>query len=79
MSGIFTECIDCPIACRSLAIIDPSGKWLGEDDKGLGSSTIRHDGCENGYIAYDCCHVPTLEVLEHAKGLEGWEYKCNSN
>ena len=36
---------------RSLAIIDPSGFWLGEDDGGLGSPTIRHTGCQHGVHA----------------------------
>ena len=66
--------------CRSLAIIDPSGQWLGDEDRGLGSSTIRHEGCEkeNTYIAGDCCYTPTVEGVGGG-GVEGWEYKCNIN
>ena len=30
---------------RSLAVIDPSGRWLGETDGGEGSPTIRYQGC----------------------------------
>ena len=26
-------------------MIDPSGRWLGETDGGLGSPTIRYQGC----------------------------------
>lgn len=35
----------CDISNRSLAVIDPSGRWLGELDGGQGSPTIRHQGC----------------------------------
>jgi len=41
----------CDYSNRSLAIIDPSGFWLGEDDGGLGSPTIRHTGCQHGVHA----------------------------
>ena len=37
--------------CRSFAIIDPSGFWLGEDDGGLGSPSLRHTGCQHGVHA----------------------------
>jgi len=93
MSAIFVQNIDaiggfnhlCDYNNKSFAIIDPSGKWLGEDDRGLGSSTIRHDGCAGNdrndiplIYKSDCCYGPTVEVLEQA-GLEGVEYKCNMN
>ena len=33
---------------RSMAVIDPSGRWMGETDEGLGSPKIRHTGCNPG-------------------------------
>ena len=33
---------------RSMAIIDPSGHWTGEEDGGSGSPMIRHTGCRAG-------------------------------
>jgi len=35
----------CDLKNRSLAVIDPSGRWLGELDGGKGSPTIRYKGC----------------------------------
>ena len=33
---------------RSMAVIDPSGHWTGEEDGGAGSPMIRHTGCKPG-------------------------------
>eukprot|EP00090_Calanus_glacialis_P004075 TRINITY_DN13022_c0_g1_i1.p1 TRINITY_DN13022_c0_g1~~TRINITY_DN13022_c0_g1_i1.p1 ORF type:complete len:322 (+),score=55.29 TRINITY_DN13022_c0_g1_i1:56-1021(+) len=41
----------CDYSNRSFAIIDPSGFWLGEDDGGLGSPSLRHTGCQHGVHA----------------------------
>ena len=29
-----------------MAVIDPSGHWLGDTDEGLGSPRLRHTGCK---------------------------------
>ena len=34
-----------------MAVIDPSGHWLGDTDKGLGSPGIRHAKCRPGVLA----------------------------
>jgi len=38
----------CDYSNRSMAVIDPSGHWLGDTDQGLGSPGIRHTGCNPG-------------------------------
>jgi len=41
----------CDYSNRSMAVIDPSGHWLGDTDKGLGSPGIRHAKCRPGVLA----------------------------
>jgi len=38
----------CDYKNRSMAVIDPSGHWTGEEDGGAGSPMIRHTGCKPG-------------------------------
>jgi len=36
----------CDFANRSMAVIDPNGRWMGATDEGQGSPMIRYVGCE---------------------------------
>ena len=45
-----------------MAVIDPSGRWTGQTDEGLGSPRIRHTGCTPGVPEI----IPYVEEIPQA-------------